>query len=75
MVLVGDDAGDFTIDGGVLTLQEVPRLREATTARRPGGYDLSNTYSVTVEATDEHQEDGDGARDRSRSPTWTRRGR
>ena len=49
--LSGDDAGDFSIDGGVLSFKKSPDFEKAT----GGGSEptnVSNTYSVTVEATD-----------------------
>ena len=47
--LSGDDAGDFDIDEGVLTFKQTPNYEMATGGGLTG---TSNTYSVTVVATD-----------------------
>ena len=48
--LGGDDAGDFTIDGGVLRFAKTPDYESP----KGGGTDgTSNTYVVDVQATDE----------------------
>ena len=44
--LSGDDAGDFAIDGGVLTFSPTPNFEAAT------DHDTDNVYLVTVEASD-----------------------
>ena len=49
--LSGDDAGDFSMDGGVLAFKESPDFEKAT-GGGPADDDVSNTYLVTVEATD-----------------------
>ena len=49
--LNGDDAGDFDIDGGVLTFKKSPDY-EAATGGGSEPADVSNTYSVMVVATD-----------------------
>ena len=46
-----DDAGDFSIDDGVLAFKKSPNY-EKTTGGGSGDDDASNTYSVTVVATD-----------------------
>ena len=52
--LSGDDADDFMIDGGVLTFKKSPDYE-----MRMGGSDgNSNTYEVTVQATDESNKVG-----------------
>ena len=52
--LAGDDADDFMIDGGVLSFAKSPDYE-----MRMGGSDRnSNTYSVTVQATDESNKVG-----------------
>ena len=51
-----DDAGDFSIDGGVLSLQGVAQLRGRDGRRLGRLTNVSNTYLVTVEATDSNQE-------------------
>ena len=43
--LAGDDAGDFNIEGGVLTFKKSPDFEAAL--------GMGNMYSVTVQATDE----------------------
>ena len=51
---VEDDAGDFSISGGVLSFKKSPNY-EAATGGGPADADppsTSNTYSVTVVATD-----------------------
>ena len=53
--LTGDDAGDFSIDNGVLTFKSPPDFEAAT----GGGDDTLNTYSVNVIATDGNIEDDD----------------
>ena len=50
--LEGDDAGDFSIMGGVLSFKKSPNF-EAATGGGPEDADVSNTYSVTVAATDD----------------------
>ena len=50
--LTGDDADDFVIDGGVLSFAKSPNFEVATDV----GTD--NTYSVTVQATDESNKVG-----------------
>ena len=50
--LGGADADDFMIDGGVLTFMKSPDYEMATDA------DTDNTYSVTVQATDESNKVG-----------------
>ena len=50
--LGGDDAGDFNITEGVLTFKKSPDF-EAATGGGSDDIDTSNTYSVTVQATDE----------------------
>ena len=64
----GVDAGDFSMDGGVLTFKKPPDFEKATGggSEDDGVSNVSNTYSVTVESHRQHQEDGDGARDRHR---------
>ena len=54
--LTGDDAGDFSIENGVLTFKSPPDFEAAT-----GGGDANtlNTYSVNVIATDGNIEDDD----------------
>ena len=47
--LLGDDAGDFSISGGVLAFKKSPNYEAATGGSEPP---VSNTYSVTVVATD-----------------------
>ena len=54
--LVGDDAGDFSIDGGVLAFKKSPNY-EAATGGGSEPTDASNTYSVTVVATDATRRD------------------
>ena len=49
--LSGADAGDFSIDGGVLTFKKSPDFEKATGGGSADN-DVSNTYLVTVEATD-----------------------
>ena len=49
--LSGVDAGDFSIDGGVLTFKKSPDY-EAATGGGSADTDVSNTYSVMVVATD-----------------------
>ena len=49
--LSGDDAGDFSIDGGVLTFKKSPNY-EAAMGGGSADDDVSNTYMVNVEATD-----------------------
>ena len=59
--LAGADADDFMIDGGVLTFMKSPDYEMATDGDRNNDGDFSdtgdvasdNTYSVTVQATDE----------------------
>ena len=46
-----DDAGDFSIDGGVLSFKKSPNY-EAATGGGPDDGTMSNTYSVMVVATD-----------------------
>ena len=46
-----DDAGDFSISGGVLAFKKSPNY-EAPKGGGQGTTDVSNTYSVTVVATD-----------------------
>ena len=48
---VEDDAGDFSISGGVLAFKKSPNY-EAATGGGPATENVSNTYSVTVVATD-----------------------
>ena len=50
--LGGDDAGDFMIDGGVLTFMKSPDFEAAADD------DTDNTYEVTVQATDESNKVG-----------------
>ena len=49
--LDGDDAGDFNIEGGILTFVKSPDFEDPKGSA--SGSDNSNTYSVTVKATDE----------------------
>ena len=49
--LSGVDAGDFSMDGGVLAFKKSPDFEKAK-GGGSGDADVSNTYSVTVEATD-----------------------
>ena len=46
-----DDAGDFSISGGALSFKKSPNY-EAATGGGPATENMSNTYSVTVVATD-----------------------
>ena len=55
--LNGDDAGDFDIDGGVLTFKKSPDY-EAATGGGSEDTDVSNTYSVMVVATDATRREG-----------------
>ena len=55
--LSGDDAGDFDIDGGVLTFKKSPDY-EAATGGGSTENDVSTTYSVTVLATDATRREG-----------------
>ena len=64
--LAGDDADDFTIDGGVLTFTESPDYEAATDGDRNNDGDFDDTgeeasdnvYMVTVQATDESNKVG-----------------
>ena len=47
----GTDAGDFDIEDGVLTFKKSPNF-EAATGGGPADTDMSNTYIVTVQASD-----------------------
>ena len=49
--VVTDDAGDFSISGGALSFKKSPNYEDAT-GGGPADTDTSNTYSVTVVATD-----------------------
>ena len=56
--LSGADAGDFDIDGGVLTFKKSPDY-EAATGGGSADADVSNTYSVMVVATDATRQKGE----------------
>ena len=56
--LSGADAGDFDIDGGVLTFKKSPDY-EAATGGGSTDDDMSNTYSVMVVATDATRQKGE----------------
>ena len=56
--LSGADAGDFDIDGGVLTFKKSPDY-EAATGGGSADTDVSNTYSVMVVATDATRQKGE----------------
>ena len=56
--LSGADAGDFDIDGGVLTFKKSPDY-EAATGGGSADTDMSNTYSVMVVATDATRQKGE----------------
>ena len=55
--LSGADAGDFSIDGGVLAFKKSPDFENAT-GGGPADANVSNTYLVTVEATDSTRKKG-----------------
>ena len=55
--LNGDDAGDFSIDGGVLTFKKSPDYEAATGGGSEDTHVL-NAYSVTVVATDATRREG-----------------
>ena len=50
--LSGDDAGDFTIENGVLEFMSPPDFENPTSSTTSGTPEEQNTYSVTVEASD-----------------------
>ena len=50
--LSGDDAGDFTIENGVLEFMSPPNFENPTSSTTSGTTEAQNTYTVTVEASD-----------------------
>ena len=50
--LSGNDAGDFTIEDGVLEFMSPPDFENPTSSTTSGTPEEQNTYSVTVEASD-----------------------